>query len=317
MVEIMNTYSTQADEIGQKAVSIIISTHNRKDELFRTLSNIIETTKGSYEIIVVSANSKDGTNEELPEKFPNIRLILAPDVGWGEANNIGAKVGKGDYFFFSGPDMVFEDNWLNYLLEKAKKIQNIGSVGTVLFREYENKGVFITGGSNFSPGYVIHKGIDISQKLYADYLSKDKTVEVGAVQYPMIPRDIFFNVGGFDPNYFYTCDEMDIGIRIKNIGYKNVVCFGKYMKTAMTPSSDKLFYYWHRNWIRLIVKFNNFFLLPLYLSYPLLRSFFEFAELIIKGDHKRAKLLIDCLYYNVRNFNSIYKQKGKGYFDNL
>lgn len=178
MAETMNADLAKPEEISHKVVSIIISTHNRKDELFRTMDNILETTKGSYEIIVVSANSTDGTNEELPLRFPDVRLILAPDVGWGEANNIGAMVGKGEYFFFSGPDMVFEDNWLNYLLEKAKKIQNIGSIGTVLFRELENKGVFITGGSNFSFGYVIHKGLDLSKNEYTNYLLEDETVEV-------------------------------------------------------------------------------------------------------------------------------------------
>jgi len=311
--ETMSVDSKRPEESSHKTVSIIISTHNRKEELFKAIYSILENTKGSYEIIVVSANSTDGTNEELPLRFPDVRLILAPDVGWGEANNIGAMAAKGDYFFFSGPDMVFEDNWLDYLLEKAKKIQNLGSIGTVLFREYENKGVFITGGSNFSFGYVIHKGLDLSKNDYIKYLKQDETVEVGAVLYPMIPRDVFFKVGGFDPYYFYICDEMDIGIRIKRAGYKNVVCFGKYMKTAMTPSSDKTFFYWNRNRIRLIVKFNNFLLLPFYLSYPLLRLFLEYIEFIIKGNHKRTKLLIDALNYNIVNFKLVYKQKSKKY----
>jgi len=311
--ETMSVDSKRPEESSHRTVSIIISTHNRKEELFKAIYSILENTKGSYEIIVVSANSTDGTNEELPLRFPDVRLILAPDVGWGEANNIGAMAAKGDYFFFSGPDMVFEDNWLDYLLEKAKKIQNLGSIGTVLFREYENKGVFITGGSNFSFGYVIHKGLDLSKNDYIKYLKQDETVEVGAVLYPMIPRDVFFKVGGFDPYYFYICDEMDIGIRIKRAGYKNVVCFGKYMKTAMTPSSDKTFFYWNRNRIRLIVKFNNFLLLPFYLSYPLLRLFLEYIEFIIKGNHKRTKLLIDALNYNIVNFKLVYKQKSKKY----
>jgi len=311
----MNVDSKRPEESSHRTVSIIISTHNRKEELFRTLDDILKNTKGSYEIIVVSASSTDGTNEELPLRFPDVRLILAPDIGWGEANNIGAMAAKGDYFFFSGPDMVFEDNWLDYLLEKAKKIQNLGSIGTVLFREYENKGVLITGGSNFSFGYVIHKGLDLSENDYIKYLKQDETVEVGAVHYPMIPRDVFFKVGGFDPYYFYILDEMDIGIRIRRAGYKNVVCFGKYMKTAMTPSSDKTFFYWNRNRIRLIVKFNNFLLLPFYLSYPLLHLFFEYIEFIIKGNHKRAKLLIDALNYNIVNFKSVYKQKNKKYVD--
>jgi len=301
------------EEISYKDVSIIISTHNRKEELFRTINNILKTTKGSYEIIVVSASSNDGTDEELPLRFPDARLILAPDVGWGEANNIGAKAAKGDYLFFSGPDMDFEDDWLSYLLEKAKKIQNLGSIGAVLFREYENKGIFITGGTNLSPGYVIHKGIDLSVEEYNTLRKSDKFIAVDSVHYPIIPRDIFFKVGGFDPYYFYTCDEIDIGIRIRRMGYKNIIFFGKYMKTSMTPSSEKTFYYWHRNWIRLIIKMNNLITIPIFIIYPSTKFMFELFYLTTKHDKKRRNLIIKSLHYTLNNFGSIKRSQNNRY----
>ncbi|MEM3192433.1 MAG: hypothetical protein QW292_10175 [Candidatus Parvarchaeota archaeon] len=98
--------------------------------------------------------------------------------------------------------MQFESGWLGYLVNKIRSIPNCGSIGTVLFRGYENKGISIMGGTNFSPGYVIHKGIDISEENYRSYLQKDRTLEVDAVNYPLVPRDTFFAVGGFDPEFF-------------------------------------------------------------------------------------------------------------------
>lgn len=300
-------------EGGGCLLSVIISTHNRKAEVLDTISNIMKTTSAPYEIIVVSAASSDGTNEELPIKFPEVRLVFAPDVGWGEANNIGAKVARGSLFFFCGPDMEFELGWWEYLLEKINFLHNVGSFGIALFRAYENKGVYITGGSNFSPGYVIHKGIDLSTEEYGVLRNSDRSVIVDAVHYPIIPRDIFFKVGGFDPEYFYTCDELDIGIRIKKLGFTNVIFFGKYMKTAMTPSSEKTFYYWHRNWVRLIIKMNRLILVPIYILYPAVKFTFELSFLSLKRDKKRKNLIIKSLFYTLNNFSSIKKSRSKRY----
>ncbi|MEM3193332.1 MAG: glycosyltransferase [Candidatus Parvarchaeota archaeon] len=305
--------TSEAVNLGDSFVSIIISTHNRKNELFRTIENIIETTDANYEIIVVSANSTDGTDEEILKRFPQVKLVLAPDVGWGEANNIGAKSAKGNYFFFSGPDMQFESGWLGYLLNKIRTIPNCGSIGTVLFREIENKGILITGGSKLPFGYVIHKGIDLSEENYKSYLRSDTIVEVDAVLYPLVPRDIFFAVGGFDPEFFYMCDEMDLGIRIKNSGYRNVVCFGKFMKTDMTKSSDKTFFFWNRNWVRLIIKMDSLFLLPFFLLYPLIRLLYQFITLTLKKDNVRKKLLLDGIRYNIINFSRTHRSKNLRY----
>ncbi|MGC8558885.1 MAG: glycosyltransferase family 2 protein [Nitrososphaeria archaeon] len=289
--------------------SIIISTHNRKEELLKTIANIYATAEGSYEIIVVSAASNDGTDEELPLKFPSVRLIKAPDVGWGEANNIGAKVAKGKFLFFSGPDMEFESGWLKCLIQNAKKVKNLGEIGTMLIRPYQGKGIYYTGGSFLRAKYIIHKGIDLPYETCFTYREKNYFVEVDAVHYPLIPKDVFYLVGGFDPYYFYSADEMDLGARIKRAGFKNIVCFEKYMKTAMTPSSPKTLYYWNRNWIRMIIKLNSIILIPFLLIFPLLRIFGTTIKMLYLHNIKDVKLLFSSILWNIKHFPETYHSK--------
>lgn len=291
---------TASDHID---VSIIISTHNRKDELISTINNIMKNTTGSYEIIVVSASSTDGTDEELERLFPAVKLIRAPDVGWGESNNIGAKVAKGDFFYFSGPDMEFETDWLSEMLNSASRVDNLGSIGCVLFREYLGKGTLITGGLNLRFLYVSHHGIDLSQKKYKFFLQKHIILDVDAVSYPMVPREVFYKVGGFDPEYFYIADETDFGLRIKKLGLRNVIFFRKWTKTAMNPFSEKIFYYWHRNWVRLIIKMNNFFALPFALTYPFLKFTIELVLYSITRRKNLRNLILRGMAWNFDHFN--------------
>lgn len=299
----------EADDQSQRVqnhvnVSIIISTHNRKEELIRTINNILENTSGIIEIIVVSANSTDGTDEEIRSLFPEIRLIIAPDVGWGEANNIGAKIAKGDYFYFSGPDMEFENGWLSETVKVASQVKNLGSIGCVLFRPYPRKGVLITGGSNLTFLYLIHRGIDLSESEYELFKKRGQLQDVDAVHYPLVPREVYFKVGGFDPEYFYSADETDLGMRIKKLGLRNVVFFGKWTKTDMTPFSKKAFYYWRRNRIRFIIKMNNFLALPVALAYPFAMLAAEWLYYSVKRDEEFKHLLVEAIVWNLQNFKT-------------
>lgn len=283
-------------------VSIIISTHNRKEELFKTIKNIFMNRSGNYEVIVVSANSKDGTDEEIGERFPGVKLVKAPDVGWGESNNIGTKVAKGNYFYFSGPDMEFEYGWLGEMLQVASQVENLGSIGCVLFREFLNKGEFITGGTNIGFLYLTQKAINLSRNKFELFKHHNEILDVDAVHYPLIPRDVYYKVGGFDPEYFFISDENDLGLRIKRLGLRNVICFGKWTKTDLTPYSEKAFYYWHRNWIRMIVKMNNFFALPMALAYPFAKFTVQLVFHSVKRNKNLRSLILKGIAWNLNHF---------------
>lgn len=284
-------------------VSIIISTHNRKEELFRTINNILMNTSGNYEIIVVSANSNDGTDEEIGYRFPGVKLIRAPDVGWGESNNIGAKIAKGDYFYFSGPDMEFENGWLSEILQVASQVENLGSIGCVLFREFLNKGTFITGGTNVGFLYLTQRAISLPEGKYKLFMQQNRVLDVDAVHYPLVSRYVYYKVGGFDPEYFFIADENDLGLRIKRMGLRNVICFGRWTKTDLTPFSEKAFYYWHRNWVRMIIKMNNFFVLPFALAYPFAKFTIQFFFHSIKGNKNLRRLILRGISWNLTHFN--------------
>lgn len=285
-------------------VSIIISTHNKKDELLLTLLDLYEKTFGNFEIIVVSASSNDGTDDIVTLKYPNVRLLIAPDIGWGEANNLGTTVANGDIFFFCGADMRFEYGWLIDTLSKMCELHDCGAFGTLVVRVSGDGSRKLTGVSELSLGKIIHYpwNYDLS---YLNNLraSRGVVAVVDNVYYPFIFRDVFKEVGGFDPTYFYLGDDTDLGCKIVSMGYKNYIYLKPNMYTEETKKSDKALIFWYRNRIKLIIKWNPLILVPIFLSYPIIKTIFASFFLFLSGRRIVAKSLLSTLKWNFQNFN--------------
>ena len=83
-------------------VSIIIVNYNTKNLLSNCLRSIYKHTKNvSFEIIVVDNASVDKSQEYIQANFPQVVFITSEEnLGFGLANNLGAKQAKGDFFKF-------------------------------------------------------------------------------------------------------------------------------------------------------------------------------------------------------------------------
>ena len=80
-------------------VSVIIVNYNTKELLKNCINSIYEKTENvSIEIIVSDNGSIDGSIEMLKDTFPDVILIENNEnLGFGKANNIGAKNAHGKY----------------------------------------------------------------------------------------------------------------------------------------------------------------------------------------------------------------------------
>ena len=94
-------------------VSIIIINYNTISFLIDAVDSIFAKTEGiEYEIIVVDNNSNDNSKTIIMEKYGKkvIYLSLPENIGFGRANNEGAKIAKGRNLFFLNPDTLLLNN---------------------------------------------------------------------------------------------------------------------------------------------------------------------------------------------------------------
>ena len=130
-------------------LSIITISFNTREILTDCIKSVIKYTKGiTYEIIVVENDSKDGSLErikELEKKYPEVKLVDAKaNIGFGRANNLGAKNAKGEYLLLLNSDTLVFDNAIKESLDAIKKIPNAESFSCKLLNA--DKSVQASGG---------------------------------------------------------------------------------------------------------------------------------------------------------------------------
>lgn len=203
-------------------VSIIIVNYNTSELTAKCVDSIIEkTTDIEYEIIVVDNASKEDTG--ILEHNNNIRFVASDtNLGFGKANNLGAKDARGEYLFFLNPDTYLINNAI-YILHKAmSENRETGICGGNLFKKD------MTPNHSFQlrfPGIWAELTDTVSKVFHRrnrDFNYSDKPKEVAYITGAdlMIKKDLFDEVGGFDKDFFMYFEETYLCHSVKSLGYK-------------------------------------------------------------------------------------------------
>lgn len=218
-------------------VSIIIVSYNTKNLLSDCIRSVMEKTEGvDYEIIVVDNDSADGTMAMLEEEFPEVKAIASgSNLGFGRANNIGMQAAAGKYLFLLNSDTLLNNNAVKIFFDKAEDLKSggrkIGTLGSILRAP--------SGKTCHSYGYFLTPGKELKEVL-AKYMRWTKDPEntepkevsdIKAVDYVtgadmFLPREVFEITGGFDPDFFMYCEEVDWQKRMAEQGYERMLIEG-------------------------------------------------------------------------------------------
>ncbi len=185
-----------------------------------------------FETIYVDNCSTDGSVEFLKENYPQVKIIVNKDKkGFGENNNIGAKVSKGEYLAIINPDVVMQHGSIDKLCEYADNHKEVGVVAPKLLDpdgslQYSVRGFItlnvlfwrlITKGNDNKKKKVINnylcKNIDHSKTQFANWVSGASFI---------IRKEIFDKVSGFDTDYFLYMEDEDLCLRVWKSGYSIV-----------------------------------------------------------------------------------------------
>ena len=218
-------------------VSIIIINYNTKDLIINCLNSIFKQTAGvQFEVIVVDNCSVDGSQKIIAESFPQVILIQNKvNLGFGKANNLGAKLATGKYLFFLNSDTILLNNAISFLfifneLNKAKL--KIGISGGIL--SDTNKSEIRSFGPLPTKIHILRSimgllpGFSRMKSKEAFYFNKNGFLEVGYVTGAdmFIQKSIFETIGGFDPEFFMYYEDTDLQHRLKDSGFHNFVITG-------------------------------------------------------------------------------------------
>lgn len=208
-------------------VSIIIVNYNTSGLLIQCVDSIEKHVKGvDYEIIVADNASSEQELLLLRDDKRFTLLELDKNIGFGRANNAAAQLAKGDYLLLLNPDTVLLNDAVTLLSRYMDSHPEAGICGGNLYD------------SNLQPTHSFHR-------LYPSFLSEvdfalgqiyrrirfRRNSQFNHSTHPikvamitgadlMIRHDAWKQLQGFDPKFFMYCEDADLCLRCKHIGFK-------------------------------------------------------------------------------------------------
>jgi len=229
MQRFANGYQNFSFKQKQPLVSVIIPLFNKLDLTRQCVRSILKNTRyPRYEIIFVDNGSTDGTREYLKsieKKEKRIRSILnETNAGFAIANNQGADEANGKYILFLNNDTEVQPGWLRALVDVAEDNPAVGAVGSKLL---------------YPDGTLQHAGVVIvedrqhgdpllaTHNFYKEHGDKPEanrlmTYQALSAACLMVRRELFVQLGGFDPGFWNGYEDVDLCFRIAQEGYKLV-----------------------------------------------------------------------------------------------
>lgn len=249
-------------------VSIIIVNYNTCELLRNCLCSIYEHTQNiEFEIIVVDNNSQDGSQKMLNNEFQQVKLINSQEnLGFGRANNLGIQHAKGKYLFFLNSDTLLLNNAIkifhDYCLSSNERIgalgailksnngKNIHSYGNFITMKNELKEL-ISKYLRFLKDKEIHHPDNVINAKGVDYIT-------GADLF--VPRNVYEELGGFDPRFFMYCEEVDWQYRMEESGFKRIIISGPEIVHLEGGSDASQSNIWSANRLECIYKSKKLYL---------------------------------------------------------
>jgi glycosyltransferase involved in cell wall biosynthesis len=208
-------------------VSLIVPTRDRADLLKMSVGSILaKTTYEPFEVIIVDNGSvEEATRDLLNElgKEPRIRVLAYPHpFNYAALNNFAAGAAKGDLLGLVNNDIeVLSPDWLTEMVSWAAQ-EEVGCVGAKL---YYPDGSIQHGGVILGIGGVAghaHKTFPGNEAGYFGRLKVVQNLSAVTGACLVVRKQLYFEVGGLDEALSVAFNDVDLCLKVRDAGYRNV-----------------------------------------------------------------------------------------------
>jgi len=205
-------------EARPAAVTIVVVNFNGGDYVLRALRELEKQTFRDFKVVVVDNASTDGSAERIARDFPGVRLLRAPrNLGFAGGNNLGFREAAGsEWVALLNPDAFAEADWLEKLIAEAKRHAACGSVGSRLLRADDAATLDGIGDVYHVSGLHWREGFG---KPAAGRGLKSKEIFSPCAAAALYRASALREAGGFDEDYFCYSEDVDLGYRLRLLGY--------------------------------------------------------------------------------------------------
>ena len=213
-------------------LSIFVVSYNTRELTRRCLHSILEAGIGvESEILLVDNASADGSAEMVEREFPWVRLLRSDvNLGFAAGNNLARQAARGERFLLLNPDTRVQRGAIDRLLEFSiahpeagitggRTLNDDGSLDPWSCRGRPTPWSMLCQATGLTTAFRMHPLFDPSG---LGPWQRDSVREVDVVVgcFLMITRELWDELGGFDPAFFMYGEETDLCLRARARGFR-------------------------------------------------------------------------------------------------
>jgi GT2 family glycosyltransferase len=276
------------NKINKCKIGVVIVNFNSEHHLYKCI-DAIKQQEISFEKGIVIDNDPDNKSHSIDDLLPDgwEYIWLGYNAGFAEANNIGVeKLHSCQWVALVNPDAYLHPAWLKHMVDATNRYKNYTFFSSKLLSANEPS---ITDGV----GDVYHMSGLVWRAGHGDkvIIHREREVFSPCAAAAIYSRKAFINAGGLDPDFFCYAEDVDLGFRLRLLGYRcllvtEAIAYHVGSTSSGGRHSSFSVYHGHRNIPWVFIKNMPFIFLWLFLPLHFALNIFTICWFIFKGHGK-------------------------------
>ena len=210
-------------------LSVIILCWNDRKVVEDCLQSIYSKTHSTrFEVIVSDNGSTDGSVEFIRGSYPQVHVIEnGRNLRFAKANNVGIRASRGEYVLILNPDTIIHDGTLDRMIGFAEEHPEVGAFGCRVLNADGSYQVSARPFASFKCEWIAALYLRWLGRVNGWFTSDGYPGWRGTTQrqvdwvsgcFILVRGDVLKSIGGFDEQFFYYYEDMDLCRRIGQAG---------------------------------------------------------------------------------------------------
>ena len=204
-------------------VSVVTPNYNGEKFLKTFFESLNEDCEYIDEVIIVDNGSNDKSKEYIKSNsfnFPVVLIENSENVGFSPAVNQGIQQAKNEFVFSLNNDTEVRKGSIKALVDLISSSEDIFSVQAKML-QYKNKELIDDVGDEYNLlAWTKKTGENHKSSEYGEV----KEIFSSCAGAAMYKKSVLNEIGMFDDNFFAYMEDVDLAIRSRINGYRNLLC---------------------------------------------------------------------------------------------
>lgn len=204
-------------------VSVVTPNYNGEKFLKTFFDSLDKDSEHIGEVIIVDNGSSDGSKEFIENSsfnFPVNLIENSENLGFSPAVNQGIRSAEYEYVFSLNNDTEVKEGSIKALVDLASSSDDVFSVQAKML-QYNNKDLIDDVGDEYN---LLAWTKKVGENHHSSEFGEVRDIFSSCAGAALYKKSILEKIGYFDDNFFAYMEDVDLAIRSRIYGYRNLLC---------------------------------------------------------------------------------------------